>query len=340
MLRYAVIFWVLVAPWQVPAQQVLRIAFGSCSRQSSEEQMWDEVTRLKPHLWIWGGDNIYGDTHDMHILEAKYRQQKSRPAYQQLLQTCPITGTWDDHDYGINDGGKYFSRKRESKALALAFLDIPPDHPVRNRDGLYYSYTLGRAPHHVLVLNLDTRWFRDTLYKALYYDTTAGRNAYRYLPNPDGDILGEAQWAWLEDELKQTQTGLIIINSSIQVIAEDHPFEKWANFPRARQRLFALLQKYSQRRVLFISGDRHIAEISAISLPGLPYQLYDITSSGLTHTWNEARNEPNRHRIGNLVVEKNFGLLEVSWRDNKPTILVSIRGYNNQQYLQHEVRFP
>jgi alkaline phosphatase D len=68
--------------------------------------------------------------------------------------------------------------------------------------------------------------------------------------------------------------------------------------------------------------------------------LYDITSSGLTHTWSEARNEPNRHRIGNLVVEKNFGLLEVSWRDNQPTVLVSIRGYNNQLYLQHEIRFP
>lgn len=323
--------------FHLPAQ-VTRIAFGSCSRQSSEEQLWEEVIRLKPDLWIWGGDNIYGDTHDMEVMKKKYDQQKNRLSYQQLLRTCPVTGTWDDHDYGINDGGKYYSKKHESKKLALNFLDIPPSHPVHKREGMYHSYTLGKAPRDILILNLDTRWFRDTIYKEFYFDSAANRRRYRYLPNASGDILGEVQWKWLEDEIKKSTSALIIINSSIQVISEEHDFEKWGNFPTARERLFELLQKYPDKRMIIISGDRHIAEISRMELPRLPYPLYDITSSGLTHTWTEAWNERNRHRVGELIMQKNFGLLEVVWDKPKPLIRIMIYGKDNTIYLQHEFR--
>ena len=333
-----IIGWIipLAATVVAYAQPAVRIAFGSCSRQSSEEQLWEEVCRLKPDLWIWGGDNIYGDTHDMQVLKKKYHEQKSRPSYQKLLQTCPVTGTWDDHDYGINDGGKFYSRKEESKALALDFLGLPASHTVHTHEGLYHSYTLGNIPHQVLVLNLDTRWFRDTLHREQYFDSVTNRNRYRYLLNKQGDILGEAQWKWLEEEISKSSAALIIINSSIQVIAEEHDFEKWSNFPLARQRLFALLQKYPHKRVLIISGDRHIAEISKIQLPGLPYPLYDITSSGLTHTWTEAWHETNKHRMGPLIAEKNFALLEVFSEKQVLRIGVTIFGKDLKVFLKHE----
>ncbi|MDW8331009.1 MAG: alkaline phosphatase D family protein [Cyclobacteriaceae bacterium] len=319
--------------------QVTRIAFGSCSRQNSEEQLWEEISQLKPQLWIWGGDNIYGDSHDMKVLKSKYDQQKNRASYRKLLATCPVTGTWDDHDYGVNDGGKFYSGKQESKKLALEFLGIPPTHPVNTHEGLYYSYTLGKAPQDVLILNLDTRWFRDTIYKEFYFDSAANRRRYRYLPNETGDILGEAQWRWLEEEIRQSKAALIIINSSIQVISEEHDFEKWSNFPQARQRLFNVIQKYPSKRVLIISGDRHIAEISRIELPALPYPLYDITSSGLTHTWTEAWNERNRHRVGDLVMQKNFGMLEIFWSKN-PSVQITIYGKNNVVYLKQQFELP
>ncbi|GIV38083.1 MAG: hypothetical protein KatS3mg032_2462 [Cyclobacteriaceae bacterium] len=335
MIRPIGILLILTVWGTATAQPLARIAFGSCSRQSSEEQLWEEVVKLKPSLWIWGGDNIYGDTHDMGVLKKKYEEQKNRPSYQKLLQTCPVTGTWDDHDYGINDGGKFYPRKEESKALALDFLGVPASHPVRTHEGLYHSYSLGKSPHDILILNLDTRWFRDTLYKEFYYDSAAGRKRYRYIPNPSGDLLGEAQWNWLEAELRSTPAALVIINSSIQVLAEEHDFEKWSNFPQARQRLLDLLLKYPEKRVLVLSGDRHIAEISKMEVPGLPYPLYDITSSGLTHTWNEARSEKNRYRIGTLIMQKNFGLLEISWNKNRPYITATIYGHNNAILLQH-----
>ena len=46
-------------------QELTTIAFGSCSRQSLPQLMWPFVLDQSPDLWIWTGDNIYGDSEDM-----------------------------------------------------------------------------------------------------------------------------------------------------------------------------------------------------------------------------------------------------------------------------------
>jgi len=45
------------------------IAFGSCSHEYDEDQLWDEISLNKPQLWIWLGDNIYGDSFYMNVLK-------------------------------------------------------------------------------------------------------------------------------------------------------------------------------------------------------------------------------------------------------------------------------
>jgi alkaline phosphatase D len=319
------------------AQPILKIAFGSCSHQNSPEQLWNEVVILTPDLWVWGGDNIYADTHDMQVMKAKYNQQKNHPGYQKLLATCPVTGTWDDHDFGINDGGRFYTKKQESKALMLEFLGFSTDNAIRKHEGVYNSRIISKSNLKIQLINLDTRWFRDTIYKEYYFDSAANRRRYRFLQNETGDILGEAQWTWLEQELKTSTAQLIIINSSIQVISSEHDFEKWSNFPKARQRLIDLLKKYPSKKVLIISGDRHIAEISKMEIPGLPYPLYDITSSGLTHTWSEAGNERNRYRVGELIMKKNFALLEITQRSGRTELNVTIRGKDNETFLEQRI---
>jgi len=151
-----------------------------------------------------------------------------------------------------------------------------------------------------------------------------------YLPNPEGDILGETQWEWFEKEMQESQADLILIGSSIQVIPDEHIYEKWANFPSARERLFELLKKYPEKRTVLLSGDRHIAEISKLELEGLDYPLYDFTSSGLTHTWLREDIEPNRNRVSNFVINLNFGLIIIDWKaDGKHEITFELRGEDN-----------
>lgn len=314
------------------AQPVTKVAFGSCSHEDDPDQLWTEIVATGPDLWIWLGDNIYGDSPDLDVLKAKYEMQKSSSGYQSLLKTTKVIGTWDDHDYGINDGGKYFQQKEGSKKLALDFLGVPEKANVRKRDGIYDSYTVGTDDRIVKVILLDTRYFRDTLHRS----SVKGR---RYEANPDGDILGDAQWEWLEKELKSSDAAIHIIASSIQFVANEHGFEKWGNFPRSRQRMLDLLAKIKPNNTFFISGDRHIGEVSKMSVDSLPYSLYDFTSSGLTHTWDEIREEPNEYRVGQLIVQKNFGLITINWNQNLPDLVFELRGKDGVVWQSTPVRF-
>ena len=312
-------------------QTLSTIAFGSCNRTDLEQPLWDDILAQRPDLWIWLGDNVYADTRDMDVMQEKYQQQRQQPGYQQLLASVPMVGVWDDHDYGINDGGKHYVQKEESRDLLLDFLDVPKTNDVWDREGAYQSYTFGPEGKRVKVILLDTRYFRDTL-------MLSAEEGKKYGPNPEGDILGEAQWQWLTQELTQSDAQVNIIGSSIQIIAEDHGYEKWANFPEARQRLFNLIADSQAPDVVLLSGDRHIGEMSRLNLPNLPYPLYDITSSGLTHTYEQA-DEENQHRVSSLVTSLNFGLIKIDW-DKKPvSITYQIMGKGKVLAERVEVRW-
>ena len=303
------------------------IAFGSCSHEFDSLQMWDHVMNHKPAAWIWMGDNIYGDTHDMDVMKKKYDRQKNHPSYQKMMTSLDIYGIWDDHDYGINDGGKEYPMKIESKELMLSFLDVAIDEPVRNHKGAYQSYLIEDNGSTIKLILLDTRYFRDSL--EINVDAPP-----LYLPNFGGTILGEKQWKWLERELTNSDADIHLIGSSYQLIPNDHGYEKWGNFPNERKRFFDLIVKTKPQRPIILSGDRHIAEISKLELEGLNYPLYEFTSSGLTHTWQVEREEENRHRIGELIIAKNFGILEIERKRNSMSVKMMVYGEGND--LLHE----
>ena len=318
---------------------VTTLVFGSCSQQESDTQLWEEINAEHPQVWIWGGDNIYGDSPILDTLQRKYATQKNRPAYQQLLNNTIITGTWDDHDYGVNDGGKLFTAKKITQQAFLDFMNVSKDDPRRNQEGVYSALEIGAGDRKVKIINLDTRYHRDTLIREYYIDSVSQRKKYNAIPNTEGDVLGEAQWSWLEKELTNSTADVTIINSSIQVLSEEHPFEKWANFPVARERLFDLIIKSKAKGVLLISGDRHIAEFSKINLEGIPYAVYDFTSSGLTHTYADGGTEINKHRVGNVITQLNYGLIKINWEDTRAAVTLRIKGKDGVTYQQQSITF-
>jgi alkaline phosphatase D len=307
---------------------ISRIAFGSCAGQDQPQPIWEAVLAQDPQLWIWAGDNIYGDTEDMELFQAKYEQLLAQPGYRAVLdREIPILGTWDDHDYGRNDAGMEYSMKRESQELFLDFLDVPEDSPRRGREGVYHAETIGPEGKRVQVILLDTRYHRSSIDR-YPPDPETGRSAYKPNRDPEATLLGEAQWAWLEEQLREPAE-LRLIVSSIQFVSGEHIYEKWMNFPNEHRRMLDLLREKRAEGVIFLSGDRHHAELSRLDAADL-YPLYDLTSSGLNKSRPRAAGspprppEPNRHRIGQTFRGHHFGTVEIDWDQPDPVVRLSI----------------
>ena len=288
------------------------LAFGSCNRTDLPNYLWDDILNSKPDVWVWGGDNIYADTNDMVELREMYQQQTEKKEYKELVATTDIIGTWDDHDYGLNDGGVEFEAKAGSQLEFLNFMNVPLNSPLRHREGVYRSKKYKVRGTVINIIILDTRYFRTPLSS----DTETNK---RIKPNRYGvgTMLGAVQWNWLENELEQSKADFNIIVSSVQYLSQEHGFETWGNFPHEVDRLSRLISDSNAKGVIVLSGDRHISEFSRTTLKGMKYPLIDFTSSGLTHAYRGFTGEPNQYRIGEVVSTESFGILEFDLRAKK-----------------------
>lgn len=320
-----------------PGPALTRVAFGSCAREDREQPIWDAIVAAEPELFLFLGDNIYGDSDDMAVLRQKWQTLGAVPGYARLKSICPILATWDDHDYGRNDAGGEYPFKRESQQVFLDFFDEPADSPRRRSPGVFDARSFGPEGRRVQILLLDTRYFRSPLVNRDWRPEPGegDRGPYGRNLDPAATLLGDMQWSWLADRLREPAE-LRIIASSIQVVADDHSWEKWGNFPLERARLFELIRETGATGVFIVSGDRHSAEISAVD-PGVGYPLIDVTSSSLNQPLNW-ENEPNRHRIGLKYFGPNFGMLVVDWEQSDPVLRFQVRNVDGDVVLQHRVR--
>ncbi len=289
-----------------------KIAFGSCNKHTIDNLLWDDISAAKPDIWIWGGDIVYADTDDMGKLRTVYNAQNEIQGYKNLKKEVPIIGTWDDHDYGLNDGGVEFGAKHESQIEFLNFMGVAKDSPRRERKGVYFAHNYNMVDGKIKVIVLDTRYFRT----ALTLDTET-KKRFRSNTYGEGTMLGERQWQWLEAQLKNSKADFNIIVSSIQFLSNEHGFETWGNFPHEVDKLKIIIENSQANGVVILSGDRHISEFSITAVEGVPYPLIDFTSSGLTHTYAEYKGEPNPFRVGETISTESFGLLHFDFKNKE-----------------------
>jgi alkaline phosphatase D len=179
------------------------------------------------------------------------------------------------------------------------------------------------------------------------------------IPNtdPGATVLGEKQWAWFERRLREPAEVRVVV-SSIQFIANEHGSEKWANFPEERTRFLDLLHRTQAKGVVVISGDRHIAELSALTpADGVAYPLYDLTTSGLnqpisqepqpkpsnpnqkmTAPTNPKKPQVNRYRLHERpYTGSNFGLMRITWHNPHPTVRLEVRGLEGEVVISRDI---
>lgn len=302
------------------SQAVSRLAFGSCFKVSrGASDVWDAIRSQQPQLFLFAGDTVYPDADEVDpalpSLHRAYGRLSSVEPFTRLRETVPVLPVWDDHDFGVNDGGADYPARRASEALFENVWDFPADDPRRAREGVYHAVTLGEAPRRLQVIVLDLRSFRSP-WRVTDERGAPGRE--RYLPDedPGKTLLGADQWAWLERELAQPAE-LRLMVSSIQVLADGHGWERWGLLPVERERLFTLLRQTGSIPTLLLSGDRHVAGFYQRDI-GVEAPLFEFTSSALNNTIpplyrRRTLAEAGPHRLGALYGEANFGALAIDW---------------------------
>jgi alkaline phosphatase D len=122
---------VLTAPVSVRAQApdggpLTRIAFGSCADEEKPQPIWKAILAYQPELFLFTGDNVYGDVRDgenvpeADLIDGLVHAYGLAAKVQDLMAlraTVPHLATWDDHDYGKNDAGADFAGKAQAQQL-------------------------------------------------------------------------------------------------------------------------------------------------------------------------------------------------------------------------------
>lgn len=305
---------------------VLQIAFGSCADQTYEQPIWDVIGAQKPDLFIFLGDNIYADTEDMNVMADRYDFMAQMPHYKKFRSQIPIIATWDDHDYGINDGGAEYPQKQRSKELMLDFFREPLSSPRRKREGIYTSYFVGDKKQLQIIL-LDLRWFRSPL--------VGDGEGFKSNPDPAATMLGEEQWAWLEAQLRLPAEFRLLV-SSTQLAAPDHQWEKWANFPLEKARLMKMLDDLQIRNLAVLSGDMHYGELSKETTPG-GFEIVEMTSSGLNY-FESSHGIPNSNRVEVFDQDCNYGWVSIDTNAKPLKVRLEVRNSKGQTVLQQDCK--
>jgi alkaline phosphatase D len=311
-----------------------KIGFGSCHHQLFKPfKAFQSLSNQNVDLFLFNGDNIYGDLFAIapgteEFMRNSYAKLFENRDFRNFYNAVPFITTWDDHDYGQNDGVADNRAKHYAKKLFFEVWNIPENHPRRmNPDGgIYGSYYYGEEDKRVQIITLDLRWNQSV---------RSGNqiSGWDMQTNPARTMLGETQWKWLEEELKKPAKVRVIM-SSLKFASSYSGDEAWAIFPHERQRMLDLIKSTQAEGVVFISGDVHYAEFSAISDEPNLYPIYDMTSSGMTHLSSSA--DDNDLRISEPFIKFNYGIINIDWTGT-PTIIFEINDINGNVGLQKSI---
>jgi len=240
------------------AKSAFRLAYGSCARFDAQP-IFETIRADAPDLFLFGGDNHYGNTPDLQSLWWNYRWGLERAGRAELVAETPSIATWDDHDYvGNNTIGA--SPGKENALLAFSQYWANTSYGTPATPGVYSKYSYGDVD----VFLLDDRYYRSA-------DT-----------DPNGTMLGDGQVQWLLAELAaSTATFKLLVTGSIWSPTGN---ESWTDFPAARAQVFDTIRDEGIGGVVLVGGDVHRSSLRTIERTAAgAYDLPEIIASPLAN---------------------------------------------------------
>ena len=273
----------------------VRVAFGSCARiqLDAEQRIFSAIAAQEPDMFLWLGDNIYGDSDVPEALADTYRRGRNVERLQSQLRRIPNLAIWDDHDFGYNDSDSRSPFKDSSLKVFKAYW-ANPSYGLPGVPGVFFQHSFAGIDFFML----DGRYYRDPPDKP---------------DGPDKTMIGAAQKAWLKRALKASRAPFKILAAGGGWSLAERPGDSWATYLHERNEIFDFIRDEKIEGVVCISGDTHVGEINCIprSEQG-GYDIYDLVASPLAQTPNDKWPDqvPEVRMRPVYAKSNNFGLLE------------------------------
>ena len=302
------LFFYLISVNLHSTQEILALGFGSCLHQDRSMAILKTIEKKELDLFMFIGDNVYGDQKDGELdkLIRTYKQQYNN--LEKFLKNVSTEFIWDDHDFGLNDGGSNYRYKDKAKELFLETWEIPSQDSRRLRDGLYFDKMIKKNDLKVHLIFLDNRSFKSE-WKLTDEFNKEGKERYVKDFDPDKTLLGKKQWQWLKEKLNEDSDIKIII-SSLQILSLGHGWESWDKLPLERERLFNLIDESNVPNLFILSGDRHRGGFYRFKTNDNK-DIYEFTSSSLNLPIPFNTEEKGPLRIGSTYRKANFGVVRI-----------------------------
>ena len=314
------------------------LAFGSCvfindsstdaTSKGGDYSIFQSIADKKPDLMFWLGDNIYlrpedWDTNTGYVYRYTYSRQVAEMCG--LLSSVSNYAIWDDHDFGPNDSDRSFINKDMSLYWFKRFWANPSyglsGYGLPKTSGIVSSFSWGDVDFFLT----DNRYFRSPQKRITGKKT----------------VLGEAQREWLIDALKFSEANVKVVAMGSLFLSSSAYYKNQnyiSNYQEERSYILSRIEAEDIKNVIFISGDKHFAELSVYNNAN-QHNIYEFTSSPLTAHVNK-REDPNSCRIpGSHIQERNFGIIRFQGETkDERSISFALYGVNGQILFEYNVK--
>lgn len=278
---------------------------------ASGYHIYKSIAHQHPDYMLWLGDNIYlrnGEWESKEGVCYRYTHTRSLPQIQPLLQNAHNISTWDDHDYGMNNGNSLSKSKDFALQGFQLFWANPQTHP-NDETGIYYNYTIADAEFFMT----DDRYFRSP-------DTDED--------NENKHFLGTKQLNWLLDGLEKSQANFKLVAIGTQFLNPNLEPRKegfWKSYQTEAKYILSEIKRRKINGVIFLTGDVHYTMLSKLSSPDF-YPIYDLTVSALTSIQNPFWGTKNPLKVkGTFLWEHNYAILKFQGKADNRSLKIQIR---------------
>ncbi len=227
-----------------------------------------------------------------------------------IAPNFPFFHTWDDHDYGKNNGDKTFGRRAEAIQAINEYYPFP-DLP--NPAGIWHDFSYAQVD----VFMLDLRSQRDN-----HNDLDGPQKSML-----DGDIIANGQKQWLENGLLNSTATWKIIVSSVPFNPTVERKDGWELYPHERLELLDFIATNNIQNAILLSADMHFGgAVDDGSTSGLPEIQLPHTNMANDHVNTTTR--PGFWSEGILTGVDNAGYLLVTV--NETQITFDIKGVDGE----------